>query len=68
MLFRSFYVQKLYGQASEYSAEELRSALARLAGLDHALKGGSREPGELALARMLVEMVPRPEPAGRRGR
>lgn len=63
-----FYVKKLYGQASEFSAEELRTSLAELARLDHALKGGSREPGELAMSRMLVATVGRREPAGRRAR
>lgn len=63
---KPFYVQKLYGQAGEYSAEELRAALVELARLDHSLKGGSREPGELALSRMLVTTVGKPEPANRR--
>lgn len=61
-----FYVKKLYGQAAEYSREELRNALQELARLDHALKGGSREPGELAFSRMLIATVGRREPAGRR--
>lgn len=65
---KPFYMQKLYEHASEYSPDELRSFLERLARLDHGLKGGSREPGELALSRMLVAAVSRPEPAGRRGR
>ena len=61
-----FYVKKLYGQASEHSPEELLDAMQELARLDHALKGGSREPGELSLSRLLIATVGRREPAGRR--
>ena len=52
-----FYVQKLYDQARNYSAEELGDAIVRLADLDHALKGGSRLPGELEFARTLIEIT-----------
>ena len=52
-----FYVQKLYDQARNYSAEELGDAIVRLADLDHALKGGSRLPGELAFARAVIEIT-----------
>ncbi len=57
-----FYVRKLYGQAANYSVEELRDATVGLARLDLALKGGSKLPGDLELARMLVEIT---RPAGR---
>jgi DNA polymerase III delta subunit len=61
-----FFVGKLYEQASNYSPEELRHALVELSRLDHALKGGSRAPGDLSLARTLIATVARPEPAVRR--
>lgn len=61
-----FYVEKLYQQASAYSPDELRQAVVELARLDHALKGGSKEPGELAFVRMLVATVGRREPVSRR--
>jgi len=56
-----FYVRKLYGQARNYSGDELRSATVRLAALDHALKGGSRLANDLELERALVEIT---QPAG----
>src|SRR5207247_4636978 len=37
-----FSVEKLYAQARNYGADELRNAVVRLAELDHAVKGGSR--------------------------
>jgi DNA polymerase-3 subunit delta len=52
-----FYVRKLYGQARNYSGEELRGATVRLAELDHALKGGSRLPNDLELERALIEIT-----------
>ena len=52
-----FYVQKLYEQAGSFSVEQLRDAIVRLARLDHALKGGSKLPGELELDRTLVEIT-----------
>ena len=52
-----FYVQKLYEQAHNFSPEELGDAVVRLAGLDWALKGGSRLPGELVFARTLIEIT-----------
>jgi DNA polymerase-3 subunit delta len=56
-----FYVQKLYEQARNYSPDELGDAVVRLAALDHALKGGSKLPGELEFARALIEIT---RPAG----
>ena len=61
-----FYVKKLYEQAANYSRDELRQTLLELSRLDHGLKGGSKEPGELSFVRTLVATVSRPEPTGRR--
>ena len=61
-----FYVRKLYEQAANYSHDELRQTLLELSRLDHGLKGGSKEPGELSFVRTLVATVRRPEPTGRR--
>ena len=52
-----FYVQKLYAQARNWSPEELRQVTVGLAGLDHALKGGSRLPDDLELELALVELT-----------
>jgi DNA polymerase-3 subunit delta len=52
-----FYVQKLYAQARNYSAEELNGVTVRLAELDHALKGGSRLANDLELELALVEVT-----------
>lgn len=49
--------QKAFDQARNYSVEELRSAIVRLADLDLALKGGSRLPPELELQRTLVAIT-----------
>jgi DNA polymerase-3 subunit delta len=49
-----FYVQKLYAQAHNFTADELREATLRLAELDHAIKGGSRLAGELELELALI--------------
>jgi DNA polymerase III subunit delta len=62
-----FYVQKLYGQARNYSEDELRDATLRLSDLDHALKGGSRLSAELELERALVDLTRPAEPAAARG-
>ena len=52
-----FYVQKLYAQARNYTAEELQDVTVRLADLDHAVKGGSRLPSDLELERALVDVT-----------
>jgi DNA polymerase-3 subunit delta len=52
-----FYVQKLYQQAGNFSEEELDEAIVRLARLDHALKGGSKLPGELEFTRALIDVT-----------
>jgi len=53
----AFYVQKLYEQAANYTSDELRDAIVRLAALDLALKGASRLAPELELERALVEIT-----------
>jgi len=52
-----YYVQKLYEQAGNFSEDELDDAIVRLARLDHALKGGSRLPGELEFTRALIDVA-----------
>jgi DNA polymerase-3 subunit delta len=52
-----FYVEKLYEQAANFTPDELRDAIVRLAELDHALKGGSRLAGELEFDRALVDLT-----------
>jgi DNA polymerase-3 subunit delta len=56
-----YYVRKLYAQARNFTADELRDVTIRLARLDHALKGGSRLTGELELERALIEITLPPE-------
>ena len=51
-------VRKQAAQARAYSAEELATALVRLAALDFALKGGSRLGGEIEVERAVVEVTP----------
>jgi DNA polymerase III subunit delta len=50
-----YYVQKLFAQAANFSAEELGHAVVRVAELDLAVKGGSKLPSELELDRALAE-------------
>jgi DNA polymerase-3 subunit delta len=57
-----FYVQKLYEQTGNFTAEELDGAVVRLAQLDLALKGGSKLPGELEFTRTLVDVTRRDRP------
>jgi|SRR5215510_640531 len=52
-----FYVEKLYEQAANFTPDELRAAIVRLAELDLALKGDSRLPGELEFSRALVDLT-----------
>jgi DNA polymerase III subunit delta len=56
-----YYVQKLYEQAGNFSEDELDEAIVRLARLDHALKGGSKLPGELEFTRALIDVARRAE-------
>ena len=51
-----FYAEKLFGQAANFSEDELRDAVVRLAELDLALKGKSRLQPDLELQRALVEL------------
>jgi len=56
-----FAAEKAFGQARNFSVEELRGAIVRLADLDFAIKGGSRLPSELELQRTLVAITRGPE-------
>jgi DNA polymerase III subunit delta len=51
-----FYAEKVFGQAANFSQDELRDAVVRLAELDLALKGKSRLQPDLELQRALVEL------------
>jgi DNA polymerase III delta subunit len=55
-----FAAEKAFGQARNFSAEELRDAIVRLSDLDFAIKGGTRLPADLELQRTLVAIT-RPE-------
>ena len=57
-----YYVEKLYEQAANFTPDELRDAIERLAELDLALKGGSRLAGELEFDRALVDLTRTREP------
>ena len=52
-----FAAEKAFAQARNFSVDELREAIVRLAALDLALKGGSRLSGELEFERALVEIT-----------
>lgn len=52
-----FYVEKVFAQASNFSEDELRAAVVRLAALDHALKGGSKLTPDLELQRALIDLT-----------
>jgi DNA polymerase-3 subunit delta len=52
--------EKAFLQARNFSELELRRAIARLAALDLALKGGSRLPPELEFERALVDLTRAP--------
>lgn len=51
-----FYVEKVFAQSANFSEEELRNAVVRLASLDHALKGGSKLTPDLELQRALIDL------------
>ena len=59
-----FYVEKLFEQAANFTPDELRDAIVRLAELDLALKGGSRLAGELEFSRALIDLTRPREAAG----
>jgi DNA polymerase-3 subunit delta len=52
-----FAAEKAFGQAANFSAEELGYAIVRLAELDAAAKGGSRMPADLELERALIDVT-----------
>jgi len=52
-----FAAEKAFAQSRNFSVDELRDAIVRLADLDLALKGGSRLPPELELQRTLVAIT-----------
>ena len=52
-----FAAEKAFAQSRNFSVDELREAIVRLADLDLALKGGSRLPSELELQRTLVAIT-----------
>lgn len=62
-----FAAEKAFAQAQNFSVDELRDAVVRLAALDLALKGGSRLAGDLEFQRALVDITrPAAKPAGAR--
>jgi DNA polymerase-3 subunit delta len=54
---KEYPVRKAFGQAEAFSDAELDEAVARLASLDLAVKGGSRLPADLELERTLVAIT-----------
>jgi DNA polymerase III delta subunit len=54
-----FAAEKAFGQAANFTADELADAIVRLAELDAASKGGSKLPADLELERALVEITRR---------
>jgi DNA polymerase-3 subunit delta len=62
---KEYPVRKAFGQAEAFSDDELDEAVARLAALDLAVKGGSRLPDDLELERTLVAIT-RPRATGAR--
>ena len=52
-----FAAEKAFAQAQNFTDDELRDAIVRLAELDYALKGGSRLAGDLELQRTLVAIT-----------
>jgi DNA polymerase III delta subunit len=51
-----FHAEKVFGQAQNFSEDDLRDAVVRLSELDLALKGGSRLAPDLELQRALVDL------------
>jgi DNA polymerase-3 subunit delta len=58
-----FAAEKAFAQAANFTPDELRAVVVRLAELDFALKGGSRLAADLELQRALVDITRRDEPA-----
>jgi DNA polymerase III subunit delta len=55
-----FYAEKVFAQAANFSEDELRDAVVRLAALDLALKGKSKLAPDLELQRALVDLAGKP--------
>ena len=51
-----FYAEKVFGQAANFSEDDLRDAVVTLAALDLALKGHSKLAPDLELQRALVDL------------
>ena len=51
-----FYAEKVFAQAANFSEDELRAAVVRLAALDLGLKGKSKLTPDLELQRALVDL------------
>ena len=58
-----FAAEKAFAHAANFTVDELRDAVVRLAELDVAIKGGSRLAGDLELERALVDVTAPREPA-----
>jgi DNA polymerase III subunit delta len=58
-----FAAEKAFAHAANFTVDELRDAVVRLAELDFAVKGGSRLAADLELERALVEITRPREPA-----
>jgi DNA polymerase-3 subunit delta len=56
-----FAAEKAFAQAANFTVDELRDAVVRLADLDHAVKGGSRLAPDLELQRALIEVTQQAE-------
>jgi DNA polymerase III subunit delta len=52
-----YYVRRLFAQAGNFAPAELDDALVRLAALDAAVKGGSRQSGDFELELALIEIT-----------
>jgi DNA polymerase-3 subunit delta len=55
-----YYVRKVFAQSENFTPEELDDAVVAVADLDLAVKGGSKLPPDLELARAVVESTARP--------
>ena len=54
---KEYPARKLAAQAGRFSIEELRAATVRIAGLDHALKGGSKLAPELEVQLAVADVT-----------
>ena len=62
-----FAAEKAFAHAANFTVDELRDVVVRLAELDVALKGGSRLQGDLELQRTLVDVTAPSSPPAARG-